>query len=145
MHQSIGHQRWRSGIGHRTRGRSLGRHFALQEYFSHHDDSKQVNRRLLHDALNEKFHHKGDLAYLYRLLPGVPIVQGCRLAGLEGTTRQCGPVLRQHLITACIFNPETWGVLRRSTANRFESIHWVVRLLIASRRGLPAVVRLLSI
>ena len=99
---------------------------ALQEYFSHHDDSKQVNRRLLHDALNEKFHHKGDLAYLYRLLPGVPIVQGCRLAGLEGTTRQCGPVLRQHLITACIFNPETWGVLRRSTANRFESIPWAV-------------------
>jgi tRNA 2-thiouridine synthesizing protein E len=32
---------------------------ALQEFFAHHDDSKQVNRRLLHDALNEKFHHKG--------------------------------------------------------------------------------------
>jgi len=45
---------------------------ALQEYFTHHDDSKQVNRRLLHDALNEKFHHKGGLAYLYRLLPGGP-------------------------------------------------------------------------
>ena len=56
---------------------------ALQEYFTHHDDSKQVNRRLLHDALNEKFHHKGGLAYLYRLLPGGPIAQGCRLAGLE--------------------------------------------------------------
>ena len=32
---------------------------ALQEYFTDHDDSKQVNCRLLHDALNEKFHHKG--------------------------------------------------------------------------------------
>ena len=56
---------------------------ALQEYFTHHDDSKQVNRRSLHDALNEKFHHKGGLAYLYRLLTGGPIAQGCRLAGLE--------------------------------------------------------------
>ena len=56
---------------------------ALQEYFSHHDDSKQVNRRLLHDALNEKFHHKGGLAYLYRLFPGGPTAQGCRRAGLE--------------------------------------------------------------
>ena len=37
---------------------------ALQEFFAHHDDSKQVNRRLLHDALNEKFHHKGGLGYL---------------------------------------------------------------------------------
>ena len=56
---------------------------ALQEFFTHHDNPKQVNRRVLHDALNEKFHHKGGLAYLYRLLPGGPIAQGCRLAGLE--------------------------------------------------------------
>ena len=46
---------------------------ALQELFAHHDDPKQVNRRLLHDALNEKFHHKGGLAYLYRLVPGAPL------------------------------------------------------------------------
>ena len=56
---------------------------ALQEFFAHHDDSKQVNRRLLHDAPNEKFHHKEGLGYLYRLLPGGPIAQGCRLSGLE--------------------------------------------------------------
>jgi tRNA 2-thiouridine synthesizing protein E len=31
----------------------------LQDFFAHHDDPKQVNRRLLHDALNEKFHYKG--------------------------------------------------------------------------------------
>ena len=42
-----------------------------------------MNRRLLHDALNEKFHHKGGLGYLYRLLPGRPIAQGSRLSGLE--------------------------------------------------------------
>jgi hypothetical protein len=52
-------------------------------FFAHHDDSKQVNRRLLHDALNEKFHHKGGLGYLYRLLSGDPIVQRCRLSRLE--------------------------------------------------------------
>ena len=56
---------------------------ALQEFVAHPDDSKQVNRRLLHDALNEKFHHKGGLGYLYCLLPGGPIAQGCRLSGLE--------------------------------------------------------------
>ena len=56
---------------------------ALQEHFTYHGDSKQVNRRLLHGALNEKFHHRGGLAHLYRLLPGGPIAQGCRLAGLE--------------------------------------------------------------
>ena len=56
---------------------------ALQEFFAHHDDSKQVNRRLLHDALNEKFHYKGGLGYLYRLLSGGPTAQGCRLSGLE--------------------------------------------------------------
>ena len=37
---------------------------ALQEFFAHHDDSKQVNRCLLHNALNENFHHKGGLVYL---------------------------------------------------------------------------------
>ena len=56
---------------------------ALQAYFTHNDNSKQVNRRLLHDALNEKFHHKGGLSNLYRLSPGRPIAQGCRLSGLE--------------------------------------------------------------
>ena len=56
---------------------------ALQEFFAHHNDFKQVNHRLLHDALNEKFHHKGGLGYLDRLPPGRPISQGCRLSGLE--------------------------------------------------------------
>ena len=56
---------------------------ALQEYFTHHDDSKQVNRRLLHDALNEKFHHKGASLICTGCFPEGPIAQGCRLAGLE--------------------------------------------------------------
>jgi len=55
---------------------------SLQEFFSRHDEPKRVNRRALHDALNEKFHHKGGLGYLYQLLPQGPIAQGCRLAGL---------------------------------------------------------------
>lgn len=46
---------------------------ALQEYFSHHDDSKQVNRRLLHDALNEKFHHKGASLICTGCVLGAPL------------------------------------------------------------------------
>ena len=57
--------------------------FALQEFFAHYDNPSRMNRRALHDALNEKFYYKGGLKYLYRLLPGGPIAQGCRLAGLE--------------------------------------------------------------
>ena len=54
---------------------------ALQEYFSKH--SKQdINVRDLHDALNEKFHIKGGIKYLYVLLPKGPLAHGCRLAGL---------------------------------------------------------------
>lgn len=54
---------------------------ALQEYYGRHDGTIRV-RELL-DALDEKFHHKGGLKYLYRLLPGGPVAQGCRLAGLQ--------------------------------------------------------------
>ena len=55
---------------------------ALQKFLLRHDDRKRVSRRLLHDALNEKLHHKGGLGYLYQLLSQGPIAQGCRLAGL---------------------------------------------------------------
>lgn len=53
---------------------------AVQSYFARHP---QVNIRELNDALNEKFHAKGGLKYLYEIFPGGAIVQGCRLAGLE--------------------------------------------------------------
>lgn len=55
---------------------------ALQEFFSRHEPG-DINLRELHDALGECFHSKGGIKYLYTLLPGGPVAQGCRLAGLE--------------------------------------------------------------
>lgn len=54
---------------------------ALQDYYSRHPAA--INVRNLLDALEEKFHVKGGLRYLYRLLPGGPVAQGCQLAGLQ--------------------------------------------------------------
>jgi TusE/DsrC/DsvC family sulfur relay protein len=54
---------------------------ALQEYFSKHD-IPDINARELHDALDERFHSRGGMKYLYVLFPGGPVAQGCRLAGL---------------------------------------------------------------
>ena len=57
---------------------------ALQEYYSRHEDeSLPIHMRELHDALDEAFHAQGGLRHLYLLMPGGPIAQGCRLAGLE--------------------------------------------------------------
>ncbi len=53
---------------------------ALQNYFSHH---ARMQHRELNDALDEKFHTKGGMKYLYELFPGGPITQGCKLAGLK--------------------------------------------------------------
>ena len=55
---------------------------ALQSYFSSHD-KPQRNRREVTDALEEMFHIKGGMKFLYRLLPKGPISQGCALAGIE--------------------------------------------------------------
>jgi tRNA 2-thiouridine synthesizing protein E len=55
---------------------------ALQEYFARHEDA-EIRRHALHDALEEKFHYKGGVKYLYTLFPGGPVAQGCRLAGLK--------------------------------------------------------------
>lgn len=52
---------------------------ALQGYFATH---ARVNARELHDALDEKFHAQGGIRFLYGILPGGPIAQGCRLAGI---------------------------------------------------------------
>jgi tRNA 2-thiouridine synthesizing protein E len=54
----------------------------LQEFFARHEDAP-ITLRDLHDALDEKFHYKGGVKYLYTLFPGGPIAQGCRLAGLK--------------------------------------------------------------
>ena len=55
---------------------------ALQEYYARHD-RPHINARELHDALEERFHNRGGMKYLYELFPGGPVTQGCRLAGLE--------------------------------------------------------------
>lgn len=56
--------------------------WALQEFFARNKDIG-INMLRLHDALEEKFHYKGGLKYLYRICPGGPVAQGCRLAGLK--------------------------------------------------------------
>lgn len=55
---------------------------ALQLYYAQHE-VEDISARELHDALDEKFHAKGGIRYVYGLFPGGPISQGCRLAGLE--------------------------------------------------------------
>jgi len=54
---------------------------SLQEFYARHHNVA-INMRELQDALEEKFHHKGGMKYLFTLLPGGPVAQGCRLAGL---------------------------------------------------------------
>jgi len=54
---------------------------ALHEYYDRRRDAP-VNTRDLHDALDEKFHDRGGIRFLYQIMPGGPVVQGCRLAGL---------------------------------------------------------------
>lgn len=38
---------------------------------------------MLHDALAARFAKLGGMKHLYQILPGGPITQGCKLAGLE--------------------------------------------------------------
>ena len=60
----------------------------LQEYFSKHDFGK---RRELVDALDEKFHVKGGMKYLYRLFPSGPVAQGCLIAGIQPPSGSIDP------------------------------------------------------
>lgn len=53
---------------------------ALQRLFA---DDAAPSARQVHDALEERFHDRGGLKYLFGILPGGPIAQGCRLAGLD--------------------------------------------------------------
>lgn len=69
----------------RAAGLSLGEdHWklvqALQEFF---DRNENPSAREIHDALDEKFHAKGGIKYLYEILPTGPIAQGCKIAGLS--------------------------------------------------------------
>lgn len=56
---------------------------ALQGYYAQRGEEGVSNLRDLHDALDEHFHAKGGLKYLYTIFPGGPIAQGTRLAGLK--------------------------------------------------------------
>ena len=53
---------------------------ALQEYYGKVEFPKL---RQVKDALEEKFHSRGGMKYLYQIIPGGPVAQGCRLAGLD--------------------------------------------------------------
>ena len=53
---------------------------ALQEYYRKVDFP---NLRQIKDALEEKFHSRGGMKYLYKIIPGGPVAEGCRLAGLN--------------------------------------------------------------
>jgi tRNA 2-thiouridine synthesizing protein E len=53
---------------------------ALQEYY---DKADRPHLREIKDALEESFHIKGGMKYLYEIIPGGPVAQGCKLAGLE--------------------------------------------------------------
>lgn len=58
---------------------------ALQNYYAKRNapGGHQLNVRGVHDALDEHFHAKGGLKYVYELFPGGPLAQGCPIAGLE--------------------------------------------------------------
>ena len=53
---------------------------ALQEYYSKVEFPRL---RQIKDALDEKFHARGGMKYLYKIIPGGPVAQGCKLAGLD--------------------------------------------------------------
>ena len=63
---------------------------AIQDYLGRRDPGNFKARELL-DALEEKFHHKGGKKYLYLLLPGGPVAQGFRLAGLQSPPGSVDP------------------------------------------------------
>jgi len=53
---------------------------ALQEYYGKVEFPKL---RQIKDALEERFHSRGGMKYLYQIIPGGPVAEGCRLAGLN--------------------------------------------------------------
>lgn len=55
---------------------------SIQSYCARHEGG-HINTRELLDALEEKYYHLGGKKHLYRLFPGGPIAQGCRLAGIH--------------------------------------------------------------
>lgn len=64
---------------------------ALQEFFARHEDQPGIKARELRDALEEKFHSRGGMKFLYELFPGGPIYQGCEIAGLQAPAGSSDP------------------------------------------------------
>lgn len=52
----------------------------LRSFYRQHQDDYQL--KALVEGLESKFGAKGGRRYLYRLFPGGPVTQGCRLAGV---------------------------------------------------------------
>jgi tRNA 2-thiouridine synthesizing protein E len=52
----------------------------LRSYYRQHEDDYQL--KALVEGLESKFGARGGRRYLYRLFPGGPITQGCRIAGV---------------------------------------------------------------
>ena len=57
---------------------------SLQEYYKKVESPRL---RQVKDALDERFHSRGGIKYLHGILPGGPVAQGCRLAGLHVPAR----------------------------------------------------------
>lgn len=55
---------------------------ALQSYYARNRETAPQLPEIK-QALEEKFHHKGGGRHLQEILPGGPVAQGCRLAGLK--------------------------------------------------------------
>ncbi len=54
-----------------------------------YSEDQSLPLRTCHDALEAHFSSRGGSRYLFSILPGGPVVQGCRLAGLtppQGST-----------------------------------------------------------
>lgn len=54
-----------------------------------YSEDQSLPLRMCHDALEAHFSSRGGSRYLFSILPGGPVVQGCRLAGLtppQGST-----------------------------------------------------------
>ena len=55
---------------------------ALQEYYS---KAERPILRQIKDALEERFHGKGGMKYLYEICPGGPVAEGC-VSGRAGSS-----------------------------------------------------------
>jgi tRNA 2-thiouridine synthesizing protein E len=66
----------------------------LRSFFRQHEDDYQL--RALVEGLESKFGARGGRRYLYRLFPGGPITQGCRIAGVPVPGGSTDPSFGSH-------------------------------------------------